>query len=500
MERLETGIPGLDALAFGGLPQGRTTLLTGTTGSGKTVFALQFLAAGVNSFGHPGVLVTLEEPAEELIANMGSFGWGLAGLVDSGRIALIDATDRGEEVVSGGFDFGGLSARIAHAVKEVGAKRLVVDPLDALFLDFRDAHEVRKALRGVARSLRPLGVTSVMTAERLANDGPFTRFGAEEFVADNLVVLRNSLQEERRRRTLEVVKLRGYQHRKGEFPFVIDPVSGVEVVPFSVIEGERDMAAAADRISLGPPLDEMCGGGVYRDSVVMVTGATGTGKTLLGAQFTQAGLDAGERVLFLSFEESASQIVRNVSSWGMDFAAPVREGRLRIVSRYPERMGLEDLLVEIKREVEEFTPGRVVIDSMTALMHNAPARDFREFGVGLSGYFKRRGVAALMTTTLLTLLGGESATGVALSTVADAIVALRYLELEGELRRGILVVKLRGQAHERTIQEYAISDDGIQLLGPFEGVAGILAGRASFLGDAQPTKPAASETGEPTGT
>ncbi|MGO9956253.1 MAG: circadian clock protein KaiC [Solirubrobacteraceae bacterium] len=497
MERLETGIPGLDAL--GGLPKGRTTLLTGTTGSGKTVFALQFLAAGVTSFGQPGVLVTLEEPAEELIANMGSFGWDLAGLVDSGRIAVVDATDRGEEVVSGGFDFGGLSARIANAIKDVGAKRLVVDPLDVLFLDFGEAREVRKALQGVVRALRPLGVTTVMTAERSADFGPYTRFGAEEFVAANLVVLRNSLEEERRRRTLEVVKFRGYQHRKGEFPFVIDPVTGIEVVPFSVIEGERDEEAASDRISLGPPLDDMCGGGVYRDSVVLVTGATGTGKTLLGAQFTQAGLDAGERVLFLSFEESASQISRNAHSWGMDFAAPEVEGRLRIVSRYPERMGLQDLLVEIRREVEEFRPGRVVIDSMTALMHNAPAREFREFGVGLSGYFKRRGVAALMTTTLLTLFGGESATGVALSTVADAIVALRYLELEGELRRGIAVVKLRGQAHDRTIQEYEITDHGIRVLGPFDGVSGIFAGRASFLGGTHPTNPAGDESGEPGG-
>jgi len=497
MERLQTGIPGLDALAFGGVPQGRTTLLTGTTGSGKTVFALQFLVAGVTSFGQPGVLVTLEEPSEELIANMGSFGWDLAALVDRGQIAVIDATDRGEEVVSGGFEFAGLSARILHAVERVEAKRLVVDPLDALFLDFGDARDVRKALRGVARSLRPLGVTTVMTAERVADDGPFTRFGAEEFVADNLVVLRNSLEEERRRRTLEVVKFRGYQHRKGEFPFVIDPVTGIEVVPFSVIEGgRRETEASRDRIQLGPPLDQMCGGGVYRDTVVLVTGATGTGKTLLGAQFTQAGLDAGERVLFLSFEESSTQLVRNVSSWGMDFGEPMRDGRLRIVSRYPERMGLEDLLVEIKREVEEFAPRRVVIDSMTALEHNAPAREFREFAVGLSGYFKRRGVAALVTTTLETLLGGESATGVALSTVADAIVALRYLELDGQLRRGILVVKLRGQAHDVRIQEYEITDDGIRILGPLRGVAGILAGQARFLGGVQQAGSARSGTSE----
>jgi circadian clock protein KaiC len=204
-------------------------------------------------------------------------------------------------------------------------------------------------------------------------------------------------------------------------------------------------------------------------------------------------------VLFLSFEESSSQLIRNVGSWGMDFAAPTQEGRLRIVSRYPERMGLEDLLIEIKREVEEFVPGRVVIDSMTALEHNAPAREFREFGVGLSGYFKRRQVAALVTTTLETLLGGENATGVALSTVADAIVALRYLELDGQLRRGILVVKLRGQAHDRTIQEYEISDAGIRVLGPFHGVEGILAGRAAFLGSDQLATPARSGFGKPGG-
>jgi circadian clock protein KaiC len=261
MESLETGIPGLDALAFGGLPLRRTTLLTGTPGSGKTVFASQFLAAGVNSFGQPGVMVALEEPAEELLTNMGSFGWDLAGLVDSGQIVMVDATDRGDEWVMGRFDFGGLSARIERAVKEVNAQRLVIDPLDGLFVGFGDPSEVRRALHGMARALRPLAVTTVMTAERAGDHGPLTRFGVEEFVADNLIVLRNALQEERRRRTLEVVKLRGYQHRKGEFPFVIDPITGVEVVPFSAMEQEPK--AASERISLGAPeLDQMCGGGV----------------------------------------------------------------------------------------------------------------------------------------------------------------------------------------------------------------------------------------------
>ena len=497
MERLETGIPGLDALAFGGLPRGRTTVLAGTTGSCKTLFAVQFLAAGVNLFGQSGVFVTLEEPAEELIANHQSFGWDLAGLVDSGRIAVVDATDRGEDAVHGEFDFGGLSARIARAVEQVGAERLVVDPLDVLFLDFGEGREVRKALGGMARQLRPLGVTAVMTAERVADDGPLTRFGQEEFVADNLVVLRNELNLERRRRTLEVLKFRGQEHLRGEFPFVVDPITGIEVVPFSAIEAEPP-GAASDRISIGVrELDEMCGGGIYRDSMILVTGATGSGKTLLGAQFAKAGLDAGERVLLLSFEESTSQIERNVSSWGIDFATPIREGRLRLVSRYAERMGLEDLLVQIKHEVEQFGARRVVLDSMTALEHNAPARAFGEFGIGLSGFLKARSVAGLVTTTIDSLLGGISATGIALSTVADSIIALRYLELDGQLRRGILVVKLRGQCHDRAIHEYEITDHGFRILAPFRGVAGILAGRASFLGDEASAMPAEGDRGEP---
>ena len=199
MESLQTGIPGLDALAFGGLPARRTTLVTGTPGSGKTVLAAQFLAAGVSAFGQPGVMVTLEEPADSLIANMSSFGWDLAGLVDGGQIAMIDATERADEWVSGRFDFGGLSARIEHAAQEVGAKRLVMDPLDGLFVGFGESSEVRRALHVMTRALRKLDVTVLLTAERVDDYGPMTRFGVEEFVADNLVVLRNALFEERRR-------------------------------------------------------------------------------------------------------------------------------------------------------------------------------------------------------------------------------------------------------------------------------------------------------------
>jgi circadian clock protein KaiC len=477
MPRTEVGIPGFDAIAHGGLPEGRQTLLAGATGSGKTVFGLQFLASGAREFGEAGVLVTFAERPEDLIANTDSFGWDVGGLVSDGRLAIVDATPAAEVVVSGGFDLGGLAARIAHALEQVKGKRLFLDPIDALFEEFTAAVEVRRAFAAMVRELRQLGVTTLIAAERPDDNGHVARFGAEEFVVDNVVILRNAREEEQRRRTLEVLKLRGAEHRKGEFPFVIHPSRGMEVVPFSVIEAAS--SASTERISLGKPgLDELCAGGIYRDSLLMITGATGTGKTLMGAQFVTAGLAAGERTLLLSFEESTWQLERNAGSWGLDLETPRREGRLRTVSRYPERVGLEDLLVDIKHDVEEFKPGRLVLDSMTALEHNSSPRAFREFGVGLTSFLKGQGVAALMTTTLPTLLGGERATDVYLSTIADSIIALRYFEVESAVRRAIVVLKLRGSTHDSAMHEYEIDDEGLRLIGPIQGVRGILAGEA----------------------
>ena len=483
MQRVEVGIPGFDSLALGGLPEGRTTLLAGGTGCGKTVFALQFLASGAREFSEPGVLVTFAERPDDLIANSESFGWDLRGLVDDRRLAIVDATPDPEAVVSGRFDLGGLSSRIAHALAQVQGKRLVLDPIDALLAGFSSAAEVRRAFAAMVLELRALGATTLLAAERSGARGDVARYGVEEFIVDNVVILRNDLDVAYRRRTVEVLKLRGAEHGKGEFPFVINPKVGIEIVPFSIIEAPRN--AAVERMSLGvPELDEMCGGGIYRDSLVLVTGATGTGKTLMSVQFIAAGMAAGERGLLLSFEENPSQLIRNARSWGVDLETARSEGRLRIISRYPERVGLEDLLVEIKHDVDEFAPQRFVIDSMTALEHNAPPRAFREFGVGLTGFLKGRGVGTLMTTTLPTLLGGEHATAVYLSTITDSIIALRYYDLDSEIRRALLVLKLRGGAHASEMHEYEITDTGMRLLGPIRGVRGILAGRAEVSSEA----------------
>jgi circadian clock protein KaiC len=474
--RIEVGIPGFDELVHGGLPRGRSTLLAGSSGTGKTVFGLQFLVSGARR-GESGVLVTFAERPTDMIANVESFGWDLARLVHERRLAIVDATPTFDATVSGRFDLAGLSARIAHALSEVGGTRLFLDPIDALFEEFVAAAEVRRAFAAMLRELRPLGATSLIAAERPDENGTVTRYGAEEFAVDNVILLRNVRAEERRRRTVEVLKLRGADHQKGEFPFVIDAQSGIEIVPLSPIEG--DAAGSAERISLGnADLDAMCGGGMYRDALMMITGATGTGKTLIGLQFMVAGIDAGERVLYLSFEESQWQLERNAAAWGMDLKTPERADLLEIVTRYPARLGLEDLLVELKHIVEQVEPTRVVLDSITAIEHNSPSKAFREFSVGLSGYLKGRGVATMMTTTLPNLLGGDHATDLYLSTIADTILALRYFDLESEVRRAILVLKVRGSQHASQMHEYEILETGMNVLGPISGIRGILAGLA----------------------
>jgi circadian clock protein KaiC len=476
VQKLATGIASFDLIAEGGLPENRTTLLSGTAGSGKTVFAVQFLAAGIEAGDH-GVFVTFEESPRDIRQNMRSFGWDLVGWEQDRALAIVDASpDPETEVIeSGSFDLGALLARVENAVHRVGAKRVSIDSLGAMFSQFRDQSLVRRELFRIASALKEMGVTAVMTAERTEDYGPIARFGVEEFIADNVMVLRNVLEEEKRRRTIEILKFRGTDHQKGEFPFTIVQDGGMVVIPLSTIQLRQKSSDV--RISSGnEDLDRMCGGGFFRDSVILVSGATGTGKTLTVTQFLGGGAAAGERCLLLAFEESRDQLFRNARGWGIDFERMERDGLLRVVCEYPEVAGLEDWLVRIKAMIEEFRPNRVALDSLSALERGGSIKAFREFVIGISSFIKHQEITGLFTSTTPTLMGGSSITESHISTLTDSIILLRYVETFGEMRRGMTVLKMRGSLHDKDIREFTIDETGMHLGRPFRHVTGILAG------------------------
>lgn len=481
LEKAPTGVPGLDEILNGGLPRGRSTLVAGTAGSGKTVMSLQFLAAGVRNFGQHGVCVTFEETPEDLVRNVGSFGWGLNQMIAEGKVAMVDVSfDPGQEVVQAGhFDLTALMARIEAAVRKVGAQRVILDAVGSLFARFGDSGIIRQGLHNILGGLRQLDVTTLITMERTEEDGAIGRFGVEEFVADNVMVVRNRLENEKRRRTVEILKFRGATHQKGEFPFTIDAQDGLIVIPLSTTELQQKSSTV--RVSSGvEELDKMCGGGMYRDSIILISGATGTGKTLMVTEFVKAAWHSGDRVLLIGAEESRQQLIRNANAWGVDFEQAERDGLLKMVCRYPEIMSLEDHLLHIKRDIESFRPHRIAVDSLSAFERVSTIKSFREFVIGLTSHIKHLETTGLFTNTTPILIGGESVTETHISTITDTIILLRYVELMGEMRRGIAVLKMRGTWHEKGIREYVIDGSGMTIKTNFKGVHGILSGSPNY--------------------
>lgn len=479
LEKIPTGIIGFDSISEGGLPKRRSTLVCGTSGSAKTIFGIQYIYLGITEFKEPGIFVTFEETPKDIIANVESFGWNLADLEMQGKLKFVDLSPEPGQTnfISGEYDLSAMLVRIESAVKKINATRVCIDSVSAIFSQFQDFGTIRNELFRISAGLKKMGVTSVITAERIHEYGEISRYNVEEFVADNVIILRNVLEDENRRRTIEILKYRGSYHQKGEFPFTISE-KGIEVLPLSAME--LIQKSSNIRISSGnQELDKMLGGGYYRDSIILVSGATGCGKTLCVTTFLDDASKKGEKTLVFANEESREQLLRNAISWGMDFRKWEEQGLLKIICQYPEIFGLEDHLLHIKNEIEAFQPTRIAVDSLSALERVSSVKSFREFVIGLTSFIKARETAGLFTATTDSLMGGSSVTETHISTITDTILLLRYVELMGEMRRGVTVLKMRGSWHDKMIREYKISDNGIEIGKGFKNVSGILSGQPS---------------------
>jgi circadian clock protein KaiC len=470
-----TGIQGLDEITGGGLPRGRPTLICGGAGCGKTLLAAEFLVRGAVQFGEPGVFMAFEETEAELKANVASLRFDLAGLVRRKKI-VIDYVhiERSEVQESGEYDLEGLFVRLNHAIDSIGAKRVVLDTLEALFASLPNEAILRAELRRLFRWLKDKGVTAVITAERGRDQ--LTRHGLEEYVSDCVILLDHRVYDQIATRNLRVVKYRGALHGTNEFPFLIGD-EGISVLPITSLALNHKISSK--RIATGiPRLDAMLGGrGFFRGSSILLTGTPGTGKTIVAANFAQAACLRGERTLFFSFEESPNQIIRNMHSIGLRMEPLVKRGLLRFHSARPSLYGLEMHLATMFKEIAAFQPAVVIVDPITSLMDSGTDFESKGMVTRLIDYLKAGQVTSLFTSLTQ---GGHALqqSEMAMSSLMDSWLLLQDFEGNGERNRVLYVLKARGMKHSNQIREFLISDRGIDVVDAYIGPSGVLTGSA----------------------
>jgi circadian clock protein KaiC len=469
-----TGISGLDEVTGGGLPQGRPTLVCGPAGCGKTLLALEFLVRGITLFNEPGVFVAFEESVEDLIANVASLGFDLAQFEASGQLVIDHVNVVGAEVeIAGDWNLDGLFLRLGAAIDAVGAKRVVIDTIETLFGAFSDTAILRSELRRLFDWLKERGVTAVITGER--GEGTLTRHGIEEYVSDCVIVLDHRVTEQTSTRRLRILKYRGSLHGTNEYPFLISE-SGVSVLPITSLGLQHTVSA--ERISTGVArLDSMLGnGGFYRGSTVLVSGSAGTGKSTLAAQFCDATCRRGDRALYFAFEESEAEILRNMSSVGIDLRQWVEAGLLEFRCFRPSLFGLEAHLFDMQKSVDEFDPAVVVKDPVSSILRMGTGADVSAMLTRQVDFLKARGVTALFTS----LISDEEQTQTVqeVASLVDTWLLLKTLEGNGELNRTLYVRKSRGMAHSNQIREFLLTGQGIELADVYVGPQGVLTGSA----------------------
>ena len=482
LAKSRTGISGFDEITKGGLPEGRPTIVCGGPGCGKTMFAVEFLVRGATRYDEPGVLVTFEETSEEISKNVRSLGFDLKSLAARKKLVLEYVRIEPSEIQeTGEYDLEGLFIRLKHAVESIGAKRVVLDTMEAIFSGFSNEGLLRAEIRRLFRWLKDKQLTTVVTAEK--GDGSLTRYGLEEYVSDCVIFLDHRVNEQVSTRRMRVIKYRGTSHGADEYPFLIDD-EGFSVLPSSAMK--LNHMASTERISSGVnDLDEMLEGkGFYRGSSVLISGTAGSGKSSLSAHFAKRTCDNGKRCLYVAFEESPAQVIRNMKSIGIDLEKPMKRGLLRFEAWRPTQNGLEMHLLRIHKLIEEHKPHAVVIDPVTNLLVGT-TRELHSMLMRLIDFLKSRQITAVFTALTEGQNKDIEQTEVGISSLIDTWILVRDVELNGERNRCIYVLKSRGMRNSNQVREFVMSRNGIRLLPVYVGAGTVLTGSARLSQEAK---------------
>jgi circadian clock protein KaiC len=482
LPKAPTGINGLDEISGGGLPRGRTTIVCGGPGCGKTMLGMEFLIRGAQQFNEPGVLVAFEETPQEMERNVASLGFDLKNLVDRKKLFLDYVYVEPSEIQeTGDYDLEGLFIRLQHAVDSVGAKRICLDTLEALFSGFSNDGVLRAELRRLFRWLKERNLTTVITAEK--GEKTLTRHGLEEYVSDCVILLDHRVRDQISTRRLRIVKYRGTSHGADEYPFLIDD-HGISVLPVTSLEMQHKVST--ERVPTGiADLDDMLEGkGFYRGSSVLISGTAGSGKTTMAASFADASCRRGERCLYVGFEESVSQVARNMSSVGIDLNQWVEKDLLVHEAWRPSQYGIEMHLLRIHKLIEAVNPQHVVIDPITNLITGSAQKDVYSMLIRLMDYLKGRKITSVFTN--LNVNSDElEQTDIGISSLTDTWILCRDQELNGERNRCVYVLKSRGMAHSNQVREFVMSREGIRLVPPYIGSGVVLTGSSRMAQEAR---------------
>jgi len=475
LPKVPTRISGLDEILLGGIPENRTTIVSGGPGCGKSILGIESLYKNALQ-GNPGIYVTFEEQAEAVRLNALTMGWDLAELEKKNLLFIMEANLNPKTVISGDFSLQGFFAIIEGKAKAMNCNFIVIDAVDILLRMYNDFHRERSEYYSLHDWFTTRKITAIMTVKSTKDSDQSSRYEFLDFMADCVIHLDQRVKEQISTRRIRVTKYRGSNFGRNEYPYVISE-RGLSIVPISTT-GLRHRPLGKVVSSGNKRLDAILGGGYRRSSCVLIAGITGAGKTTLANTFIHGVCKNDEKVLYIGFEESEEAIVTNMLSPGIDLRPAIESKKLKFLTALPESMGSEEHLIRAIHNINEFKPGHIIIDAISACERMGSKQTAFEYLIRIINYCKENDITCIMLNQTTKSMDIHQISGMEISSMVDSAIFLGMVEVGGEMNRMILVLKSRGLAHSNQYREYLITNNGIEIMDVYVGEGGVLTGAA----------------------